>query len=227
MDNDQESIRHSVALTAQRIALQNKCVDLSIHVTSGLAVAVAGSVFAWIFNIVNPGGLVNPLTISVVTAIILGFYVFIQLLLLTNYIYHTVAIYCFDCAYGRITWQSSRKDIPSAILNNSENRLFKAFPWVVNNVQPLALYVSIGIGWLLFVLIVEYSLVATQPSTIWVLFFLGCRILGILYLIVLCFFVWVHCHARLFAEHNMWLRENIWRASGNGADKDFDVDRWI
>jgi len=209
MDNDQESIRYSVAVTTQRIALQNRCVDLSITVT----LALAGSIFALIFKEPNT----TPTHIPFVTVLILFFYVFIQLLLLANYIYHTIAIKCFDYTYGQIAWDSSSKGIQEELLKPDTNWLFNKIASLVERFQLAVLYVSIAMGLLVVAAITIYVVFRASCGTMNLLppmqttvFFQCVPVITTLYAFVLGFLILVHQQAERFARSRLRLTKRRW-----------------
>jgi hypothetical protein len=153
---DVEIFRHTSTERNERIKFQNKCAEMSIQVTSGLAVAFASVMLVVIHNDgkqtslpLSISGLIKGVGVEPV-AIVSYFYVLIQLLLLTNYLYHTVCLLCFDYIYHAEFVRSARKfDLPIAPLTC----ITKGGGWLVMNLfQPLILYVSI-VGGLIALLI--------------------------------------------------------------------------
>lgn len=218
MDPDLETFRYAATMATQRMAAQTKCIDLSIQVSLGLAVGFAGSIFALVFKETNGIASASLLKIAPVIVPILFFYLFIQLLLLTTYIYHSVAIMAWDFNYGNMTWASARKQTPPGILQKIREREdfpFKNIACVVNRFQPVVLYASILMGWLLYTAIVCCVLFRVIPHTptlslikvciLWV-----CLAFSVFYVFVLYVLGRVHREAKHFGEHVAVLNEERW-----------------
>jgi hypothetical protein len=127
-----EIFQHFSSLAHQRIALQNKCVELSVIVTSGLAAAVVGAVLKDVSTSLEKLGVMS-------IVIVLGLYVFIQLSLLTNYVYQTLNVQAFHFAYEGIIRESASKFIPREAPLRGNMALWGS---LASNFQPIILYFS-------------------------------------------------------------------------------------
>ena len=143
-----------------RAELQSKCVEMSIHVTTGLAAAIAA---AWIAVLVRssvPPAYFDFTKIRLPIVLASGFYGFIQSLILTNYIYQTFHLLCVNWTFEHVKVSHLAAPVLGTIivsdmalmqsketthLGNWRRRfLSKLLTWF----QPLVLYLSVAIAWL-------------------------------------------------------------------------------
>jgi hypothetical protein len=93
-----EFLRQQLDLVRLRMTFQNKCVEMSIQVTAGLAAAIAGAIIASISNTSGNEEIANiqkkePILIFLPFLL----YGITQSLLLANYIYHSYCFHIHDC----------------------------------------------------------------------------------------------------------------------------------
>jgi hypothetical protein len=141
---DLEIFRHCSAQVLDRIKLQNKCVEMGIQVTSALAVAVGGVMYASMHNDpTQTGALELSGGVRAVIVIVLRFYVCIQLLLLGNYIYQTVSIMGHNYVYNQFFISSAMKFRPRG---KASCRIDKWVGFLTLRLQALFLYFSVVLG---------------------------------------------------------------------------------
>lgn len=134
----------------KRAEFQNKGIEMSIHVTSGIAAATAA---AWIAMLVNPSAYPDISAIRVIIFCASVFYGFIQSLILTNYIYQTYILHCINMLLSSLDSSSSLTDnvnIPPEQVKES-NLVKRLRGWcrsVIDVFQPVVIYVSVITGWL-------------------------------------------------------------------------------
>jgi hypothetical protein len=152
--SDVEIYKTQMSQAQFRVVLQNKCVEMSLHVTTGLAGAVAVAVIAAFANDKFDFAKLIPVVL------VFSFYGLIQLLILTNYIYQTFMMQGFSHVYNDVTLRSFRKvrsfsrrdELPKD--EQAEDKqvrpafcrfLFKR----VKRLQPFIIYMSALLGGLL------------------------------------------------------------------------------
>lgn len=131
-----------------RIDLQNKCVALSIQITSALAAALAGTLLA--------KGIGTPAIPNqrLIFLLLFFFYGLVQSLIVTNYIYHTYFLLRL-CAFIRDKMRERVKDVPGLLPGQLEGvslpqdvAAFKTFAGrLIFRFQPLVVYASAAVGW--------------------------------------------------------------------------------
>jgi hypothetical protein len=185
--NDLESFRYSSDGAKQRIALQGKCVEMSIQVTLGLAAAVAAATVALLHTEQKPSAPVDLLSIGEHPIVIVFLlYVFIQLMLLTNYIYHVVCLWAHDAIYGRkVTEPSVRKFITLEEESTHQSWIMRKRLSLVTILQPAVVYFSTLAGLAALYCFIRsteeksswWSIVLFAAESVWflVLFFLHKR----------------------------------------------------
>jgi hypothetical protein len=127
-----------------RIGLQNKCVELSIHITSALAAAIVALVAARS----NIGSILEPVTL------LIAFYGLVQSLILANYIYHTYFVLRIH-TYIRDRMLPYVQDRAGLVMGHYEGSSLpqdvRAYGtmlgWAIFRFQSLPLYGSIGLAW--------------------------------------------------------------------------------
>jgi len=145
-----------------RIGLQNKCVEMSVNITSALAVAIVGAILA---KQVGVSLFSNKIAIIAV----FGFYGLIQSLILTNYIYQTY--FCLRlCGYIRDRKQKSQKatnhlapgGMEGISLPQDKNALKYLPGKIILRLQPIIIYCSAVAAWIIvsFVLLKQPRLLA-------------------------------------------------------------------
>lgn len=197
---DLEVFRNYVSITQQRVGLQNKCVEMSIQITSGLAVVVVGATIASIAK--NSGSYEFPdlEKIRLPIIIIFGLYGLIQSLLLTNYIYHAVTVQGSSYIYGNVIRQSFKRVLAIDVRSKDKGRIktrglgfVKMLKPLVEMLQPLVVYSSAALGWLVVSCVLLFMRPAILPSY--------CAF-AIVIILWFCFYLlfWLHKHAHDFAK---------------------------
>ena len=95
-----------------RVELQNKCVEMSIHITSGLAAAIAAAFIAALTRPTVQSAFPNITAMCLPIVLTFGFYGFIQSMIMTNYIYQTFHLFCIALTFAPVT--EPRKPRPCA-----------------------------------------------------------------------------------------------------------------
>ena len=152
-----ECLRDEIHL---RIGLQNKCVELSIHITTALAAAVVGIVVA----------ASKEVEVSSALMWLLAFYGLVQSLTFTNYIYHTFFILRLH-AYLRDRMRPLLNERAGLPLGDYEQgslpqdvRAFKSWTGrLLFHLQPFPIVGSIGLAWLVLSVMIASRPV---PSTL-------------------------------------------------------------
>ena len=170
-DFDVEIYKTHASVTQFRVGLQNKCIEMSLHITMGLAGAVAAAAIAWITRTNSSSS--DPVTIRCLMFIVFYLYGLIQLLILTNYIYQTYMLQGFGYIYNDVTVRSFRKvlsfsgrdELPNA--GQVEGKQARRDPnRFVGKLQPLILYVSTVLGGLLALVSILMSILL-WPLSCW------------------------------------------------------------
>jgi hypothetical protein len=196
---DSEVFRLWMSLMQSRLQIQSKCIELSLHVTTGLAGAIAAAAIA-------KGGfdfaeLRFPIVL-VPIVLVFGLYGLIQTLILINYIYHTYALrgnYLYHAqithsifrTFGSDTIVKLSKDIDG--LKYGRQFVFKQSRRLLSIFQPLVFYVSVAIGWSAVTWSLTQLLQTWWPYLIVVLLWLS--------LFLLAFLHWLAALNRNFANY--------------------------
>jgi hypothetical protein len=174
-----------------------------------LAAGVAGAIVTVISKDTGTPVYRQIIRLSPVITIILGFYITVQLMLLTNYIYHTVIIMMHDSTYGNMTWASARKNVPNMVFPNKETWCFRKIAWFVQNFQPIVIYSSIVLGLILFITCQWEPCYAPLSSVAFIEKLAGCLFERVFF-VTLAFLFWVHSNAQRFGEQMLANTEGRW-----------------
>ena len=137
-------------LASLRSQMQHKCVEMSLQITTGLAVGVFAVMFHELSNSANPAGFKSAFSFApakICLVIIVDLYTILQLLILANYLYHSfmaniIELYLAQLNLGRA------KAIHTSLLHNLETPI-PSQRKCANNLyrfQPLIIYFSAFIG---------------------------------------------------------------------------------
>lgn len=162
-----DTLRQEIFL---RIGLQNKCVELSIIITTGLLATVIWKLFeANTFQSVTTDSYKNLQAICILLS-----YGFIQSLLITNYVYHTWVLLRIVNYIKKTTSYDMINDETKLYPGSYESSEFRSqiigIENILNIFQPLVIYICIGLSsFTSFILLVHrFSIQAAscQSSTI-------------------------------------------------------------
>ncbi|MFZ1072984.1 MAG: hypothetical protein WAO21_06055 [Verrucomicrobiia bacterium] len=151
---DSEVFRLWMSLMQSRLQIQSKCIELSLHVTTGLAGAIAAVAIAksgFDFADLHHSNILAPVVL------VFGLYGLIETLILSNYIYHAYALRGNSLYHTRIMLSMRRtfgydridelsKEITG--LKGGWRKVFKLSRGFLSIFQPLVFYISVAIGWL-------------------------------------------------------------------------------
>src|ERR1035438_1090180 len=131
---------------SQRTQMQHKCVEMSLHITTGLA---AGA-FAMMFSELSKASGISAFDSALAKGwlvVAIDLYAILQLLILANYLYNTYMILVLD---------TLSKPLNQANINAIDNSLLQRIPfptssqekdvYILKRLQPLIIYFSALIG---------------------------------------------------------------------------------
>ena len=207
-----------------RVELQNKCVEMSIHITSGLAAAIAAAIIAVLTRPTEQSAFPKITITAMWLPIVLtfGFYGIIQSMIMTNYIYQTFHLFCICLTFDPVTEPRKHHlyatSAPDAAHTQSKKttHLGNRLPWysacdfilskfqplalfILSKFQPLALYLSILIAW-----IVVSVVLLLQSLTILPL----CWTIPLRWTIVIVAVLWVWFVVLILLHLNSWRTAN-------------------
>lgn len=178
-----------------RMGLQNKCIEISITITSGLAAAVAGAAIAVVAKSTGPAAFPDFMTMRLPLVLVLGLYGLLQSLLLTNYIYHTFILACINSTYLSVRRKAIASLAPElvSVVERASKQRQELHGWkevrswifeLLHKFQPCVLYASAASAWLVETLVL--ILPSPQLLPLWlailIMLFLWCSLLVLLWL---------------------------------------------
>ena len=133
-----------------RTQLQHKCVEISLQITTGLAVGAFAVMFRELSNSAHPSTFISTFSLPVsklCLVIVIELYTILQLLILANYLYHTFMTIISGLPAQAIS-QTHINAIRKSLLNTlpSPNPRQKRDASILLRFQPLIIYFSAGAG---------------------------------------------------------------------------------
>jgi hypothetical protein len=151
---DVEIYKAQMSQLELRAGFQNKCVEMSLHITTGLVGAAAVAVIAAFAN-----DKFDFAKLRLPIALVFSLYGIIQLLILSNYIYQTFMMQGASHVYRGVTVRSFGKVLSFGVEDKlpkdeqaegeQAKRALIRFIGKVKKLQPAIIYVSAALGGLL------------------------------------------------------------------------------